>query len=1200
MHLRTRQSGLISVFCALCALWLWLSAAVTHAQGGPTLQANPTGGVAGNAIKLGGSGFAPGGYEGTLLWDGAPVETILIPTGGSFIRDFILPVDAAPGDHLITICRGSPCLVGADAQQASTTLRVTATAPHLSAKVAYVYQADAAAAKGFGDLLGRHGMTVKTVPLDEVLKTDFRQFALTIIADDTGKLDVWGNADGQVSQIAKNSKVLGIGEGGYAFFGRLGLAIGHPRGSHGSALDIYAVDSNLAIYRTPYNLGLGRGGLLQVYRDNVANVALSATSLGSNTFATGYQDANGTFSILVSQGCNQLWGFTGDPGKMTAAGRNLFINSVQQALRMPCSGVTLQNPCQELLTAADIGGAGLITFDDLPEATTIENYYAALYDVRFENSSTARVITYGKEPDKAESRPNVAWNEALAPATNASVPLVITFAEPKSHVGFYMGNGETQQPNGLLTAYDVTGKLLCRALNTVPEPHTEFIGLYDAYGRIASIQLEYNSDLPESIDNLAFAPNPQNWRIQLCQESANRCPPAVGTVYRANPTTGGDAFGVDAQGYVLGAGQIDVGDQLWGLEALTKTANATLYRTSTIEVVGADVISPSVQAEPATLRLVVKQQQPLLVQDLTISAEWYVQGDAQRAEWLRANLVKAANYLYSFTDGQFTLGRITVQQSLDGWTDADLRLHLNNVLQPKANIGGIVTVDTPDPLVAFTYSPGHVFMGSAWNRYGVPPNQQVKVKGIPVSPATMVDDWAIAMAHELGHYLLFLFDTYTGIDGQASQELADRCTGTAMGDAYKPSNHNFIFRPDHWQSACAGTEAHHTLKGRTEWETIRLWYPWVIQPTAVVTGPVAPPANLTTVTFLAPSTPPGEPATSQLFDMIYEAGELTSGEARVFTFRGDRLFEQGKPPKNATQVQLIDAQVADRLCVYDVNDHAEGGDTPRHQFGCEPIQPGDAELQMTKNTAWEPLIALTQVSTTSLRLAVTQTLPAGAQVVAKLYPEHGTALPQQTLTASGGAYSHVFDFGGPVTPVYAQVWIDETPGGLTTRREVVADRGTGGSGAFGPASRLSGVLVVSSDGKASFESDQPLRLSSGQSIAWQSMPGTPPLPIGRAIMGQSYRLDAFPSSLVASGQIFIEYEEHAVLQSATNSGVEAAEPAIYFWDGASWRALPTAATKPVNAEDGVKVASAPSQGVGVYAVLLDLGQNQLFLPLIQR
>ena len=482
----------------------------------------------------------------------------------------------------------------------------------------------------------------------------------------------------------------------------------------------------------------------------------------------------------------------------------------------------------------------------------------------------------------------------------------------------------------------------------------------------------------------------------------------------------------------------------------------------------------------------------------------------------------------------------------------------------------------------------------------MPPNQQVKVNGIPVSPATMVDDWAIATAHELGHYLLFLFDTYTGIDGQASQELADRCTGTAMGDAYKPSNHNFIFSPDHWQTACAGTEAHHTLKGRTEWETIRLWYPWVIQPTAVVTGPVAPPANLTTVTFLAPSTPPGEPATSQLFDMIYEAGELTSGEARVFTFRGDQLFEQGKPPKNATQVQLIDAQVADRLCVYDVNDHAEGGETPRHQFGCEPIQPGDAELQMTKNTAWEPLIALTQVSTTSLRLAVTQTLPAGAQVVAKLYPEHGTALPQQTLTASGGAYSHVFDFGGPVTPVYAQVWIDETPSGLATRREVVADRGTGGSGAFGPAKHFGGVLVVSSDGKANYETDQPVELGSGESIAWQSMPGTPTLPLGTAIIGQSYRLDAFPPVLVANGRVLIEYEAPVVLQSAGSFDGQANEPSIYFWNGANWQALSTTEATPVNAADGVKVASAPSQGVGVYAVLLDLGQNQLFLPLVKR
>ncbi|MCC6271132.1 MAG: hypothetical protein IT190_07630, partial [Microbacteriaceae bacterium] len=319
----------------------------------------------------------------------------------------------------------------------------------------------------------------------------------------------------------------------------------------------------------------------------------------------------------------------------------------------------------------------------------------------------------------------------------------------------------------------------------------------------------------------------------------------------------------------------------------------------------------------------------------------------------------------------------------------------------------------------------------------------------------------------------------------------------------------------------------------------------------------------------------------------------------VFTFRGDRLYEQGKPPKDTTQVALIDAQVNDRLCVYDVNDHAEGGDTPRHQFGCELITAGDAELQMTKNVAWEPLLALTQVSTTSLRLAISQTLPAGMQLVANLYPEHGAALPQQVLTGSGDSYSRIFDFGGPVTPVYAQVWVEETPGGLITRREVVADRGTGGSGAFGPARHYGGVLVVSSDGKANFEGEEPVDLRPGESIAWQSMPGTPPLPIGTAIIGQSYRLDAFPTALVATGQVSIEFEKPAVLQSANDNGVQPTT-AIYFWDGTGWHMLPTTVNTPVNAADGMQVASAISQGVGVYAVLLDLGQTQLFLPLIQK
>jgi len=689
--------------------------------------------------------------------------------------------------------------------------------------------------------------------------------------------------------------------------------------------------------------------------------------------------------------------------------------------------------------------------------------------------------------------------------------------------------------------------------------------------------------------------------VRVCSETSVPCTPAPGaTVFK---TSDGAAFGLDSNGYVIGAQQLTNGDSLWATVPITSSANVTFYHTSgEPALVSAEAFNG---ATAGTMTLVVTKQKPLLVHNLDVSAEWYVQGDPQREVWLRENIVKAANYFYAFTDGQFALGKITVHQSLDAWQDADLRLHINNVLQPKAIIGGIVPTATLDPsaVVSYTYSPGQFFMGSHWNRYGTPPDQPIKDNGETVLPATMADDWALAMAHELGHYLLFLFDTYTDVDGNASQELAELCTGSAMGDVYKPGNQNYIYNLSHWNSACNGTEAYTTLKGRTEWQTIQTWYPWAIQPTGFVTGPVVPPINLTTVNFAAPTTLPGELATSQVFDMLYQDGELTSGEARVFTLRGDRVYEQGKPAKDAAQVTLIDAQVADRLCVYDVNDHAEGGDTPRHQFGCEIIKLNDAELMMTKNVVWQPLVKLTQTGPNQVSLVVTNplTTPVTAQVMARLYPEHGQGYPPLMLSGSEGVYSGVFDLPEPVPPLYAQLWVEETPAGLATRREVMMDRGTGGSGAFGPARNWGGVLVVASDGNASYAREQLTELETGESIAWQSMPGTPALPDDKSIVGQSYRLDAYPTSLVTSGTVHIQYEESAnLLQAAGVDQARLVHATVYFWDGSGWQPLSTTISTPTNAPDGVKLASAPSQGVGVYAVLLEEIASVIYLPVIRR
>jgi hypothetical protein len=686
--------------------------------------------------------------------------------------------------------------------------------------------------------------------------------------------------------------------------------------------------------------------------------------------------------------------------------------------------------------------------------------------------------------------------------------------------------------------------------------------------------------------------------IRVCSEVALPCTAAPGaTVFDVDS---GVAYALDSDGYVVNHSLITEGIRLWARLPIstTVTGTATLYHTSG----DPQTVTPAAfrQPVPGTMTLVVSGQRPLWVQDLAVAAQWYVEGDPARADWLRANLLKASDYLYSFTDGQFALGQITVGQGYDGWASADLQLHLNNVFQPRAVIGGIVPTDTVDldANVPVTYTPGAIYMGSHWNRYGAPPDQPIFDNGALVPPDTLTDDWAIALAHELGHYLLFLFDVYTDIDGNASEELAAQCTLSAMGDAYRPSNHAFIYDLAHWDANCNQTEAYNTLGGRTEWETIRRWYPWTITPTSFVSGPVLP-AGVTSVTFLAPSVMPSSPAASQIFDLLYVDDELASGEARVFLLRDNRVLEQGKPAAGSNQVHLIDVRLGDRLCVYDVDDHADADETPRHQFGCEIVQPADAVLQMTKDQSWGPEVTVRQTGPNQLSLVVTQTVDGPLR--AALYPEHGEQLAELTLAGEGGVFSGTFNLPQTVPPLYLRLFVSETVSAPTSQREVIVDRGTGGSGAFGPASRGGKVLVVSSDGDASFESDEPLALQAGESIAWQSMPGTPPLPPNVAILGQSYRLDAFPTTLVENGTVSIRFDEPApTVQAAGVTQAGAGTPALYFWDGSAWQALETTITTPVNAADGEKLASARSQGVGVYAVLIDQDQSRLLLPLISR
>jgi hypothetical protein len=163
--------------------------------------------------------------------------------------------------------------------------------------------------------------------------------------------------------------------------------------------------------------------------------------------------------------------------------------------------------CVQLQSPTEIPAPGLINFDTLANATIIGNNYVATYGVRFENSATNKALIFGPDP-APRSAPNVAINNAVFPNTSNNVPMYFTFDTPKTHVGFYMGNGEAQQPTALLTAYNAAGGIICqKRFVNVPEAHAAFFGISDPTGSIVTITLDYgNTALSESIDDLFFAP----------------------------------------------------------------------------------------------------------------------------------------------------------------------------------------------------------------------------------------------------------------------------------------------------------------------------------------------------------------------------------------------------------------------------------------------------------------------------------------------------------------------------------------------------------------------------------------------------------------------------------------------------------------------------------------------------------------------
>lgn len=197
--------------------------------------------------------------------------------------------------------------------------------------VAYIHERDTEAAESYQSLLVSYGCPTTLIGLDDVATAPLDFYDLVIVGNDTGSLSHWGDAESVVAIENSGKPVLGLGEGGYAFFGKLGLEIGWPNGMHGSLDSIEVTDPNNSLFNVPYAIDVPDDRVLQLYSET-ENVDLYLWPMPETVTALAKQvKSHGYYPLALEHDRSVLWGFTASPENMTHVGKTLFVNVVIRA-----------------------------------------------------------------------------------------------------------------------------------------------------------------------------------------------------------------------------------------------------------------------------------------------------------------------------------------------------------------------------------------------------------------------------------------------------------------------------------------------------------------------------------------------------------------------------------------------------------------------------------------------------------------------------------------------------------------------------------------------------------------------------------------------------------------------------------------------------------------------------------------------------
>lgn len=196
--------------------------------------------------------------------------------------------------------------------------------------VAYIYLADEESADSFRSFLMRYGCSTTLIELGQVATESLDSYDLIIVGNDTGRLQNWGDSQSVSSIETPGKPIIGLGEGGYAFFGKLGLLIGWGHGWHGNDNSIYVMKPNYPLFSTPYVVDIPDDHILRLYTQT-GHVGIHLNPRPDTVVTLGRETGNPTHYPVVLENRYLLWGFTESPMRMTEEGKRLFINVVIRA-----------------------------------------------------------------------------------------------------------------------------------------------------------------------------------------------------------------------------------------------------------------------------------------------------------------------------------------------------------------------------------------------------------------------------------------------------------------------------------------------------------------------------------------------------------------------------------------------------------------------------------------------------------------------------------------------------------------------------------------------------------------------------------------------------------------------------------------------------------------------------------------------------